>query len=88
VVENDGGALGSECVAIFMFLFAGGPSLDCVEAADVDDNGALELTDAIALIGYLFLGDPAPGLPFPGCGADPTPDDLGCSTYGACLKSG
>jgi hypothetical protein len=50
----------------------------------VDDNGRLEITDAIVLLGHLFLGQPAP--PAPGleaCGADTTPAppgaDFGCA---------
>ncbi|MBI4582979.1 MAG: hypothetical protein HY717_03000, partial [Planctomycetes bacterium] len=55
----------------------GGVELACPDAADVDDNGELEITDAIRILTYLFLGDDPP--PFPGpraCGGDPTADTL------------
>ena len=76
------------------YLFLGeGNDIGCLDAADADDNGALELTDAVYSLGYQFLGDPNPAPPPPGevdCGPDPTPDDpsvpgedLGCETYPA-----
>jgi hypothetical protein len=53
-------------------------------SADADDDGALGVTDAIRILGFLFRrGEPPPG-PFPGCGVDPTPDALGCSVYEGC----
>ena len=57
---------------------------DCEDAADADDNGRLELSDALYLLNFLFL--PAPPLPAPlgSCGDDPTPDLLNLCYYRAC----
>jgi hypothetical protein len=62
-------------------LFIPGTALGCEDAADVDDDGHLTLTDAIALLNYLFRSGPAPPAPFPDCGTDPTADALECETY-------
>ena len=56
----------------------------CLDAADSDDNGALEITDAVYLLNSLFLGGPAPAQPFPSCGLDSTTDELTCASFDAC----
>ncbi|MBI4603836.1 MAG: hypothetical protein HY721_17920, partial [Planctomycetes bacterium] len=48
------------------------------DAADADDDGRLTLSDAVATLGTLFLGQPPLPPPGPGgSGPDPTPDELG-----------
>jgi hypothetical protein len=59
------------------YLYQGG-ALECLDAADVDDNGKLEITDPIRLLTYLFLGGSPPPAPFPETGMDPTQDSLDC----------
>ena len=59
--------------------------MPCLDAADVDDSGRVDLTDAIGLLQFLFLGGAGPRSPFPGCGADPSEDGLGCATLPPCL---
>jgi hypothetical protein len=45
-----------------------------MDAADADDSGALDLTDAIFVLGYLFQGGSTPPAPGPKtCGPDTTP---------------
>ena len=59
----------------------------CLDAADTDDSGDLELTDAVRILGYLFLGNAAPmppGPPGSDCGVDPGPTHLGCEAYTRC----
>ena len=68
------------------YQFLGG-SLGCVDAADVDDNGQSEITDAIYLLTFLFLGGPAPDEPFPTCGPDATTDELACEILPPCGRS-
>jgi len=51
-----------------------GSSLNCEDTADVDDNGEAEVTDVIYLLKYLFLENPTPESPFPGCGLDVNDD--------------
>ena len=57
-------------VWILNFLFQEGPAGTCAEACDADDNGSLEMVDAIFVIQYRLLNGPAPAAPFPACGID------------------
>lgn len=65
-------------------LFSDGAQPPCADAADTNDDGVFDLGDPIASLFGVFgeLPPPAPG-PF-GCGSDPTPDSLGCASFGAC----
>lgn len=75
----------SDGVFIITYLFLGGTAPDCLDAADITDNGVIDLTDAVNLMDFLFRGGPRP--PAPGrldCGVDPTPDDLDCRRYIGC----
>ncbi len=60
-------------VNILAFLFLGTSVPNCVAAADINDNGLVELSDYTYLVNYLFNGGPAPPAPFPAAGTDPTP---------------
>jgi hypothetical protein len=55
------------------------------DTGDSNDDGELDISDAIHTLGYLFLGFgdiPAPG---PGdCGIDPTLDELSCESFAPC----
>lgn len=66
------------------YLFTGGDTPACLESADSDDSGGLEITDPVHSLNFLFLGGTAPPAPFPNCGDDETPDDLGCDDNGSC----
>src|SRR4030095_12457638 len=56
-----------------------GRRLDCGDAADVTDNGKVDLSDAISLFSYLFLRSGVlPPRPAGQIGPDPTLDGLGC----------
>ena len=63
--------------------FLGSDAPDCLEAADADDDAAVNITDPIYTLNYLFLGGETIPSPFPECGTDPSPDSLGC-TAGSC----
>ena len=67
----------SDAVATLQYLFAGG-STSCLDAADADDTGVVEITDPVFLLGALFLGTRAVPAPFPECGTEATGDALGC----------
>ncbi|MBT7129826.1 MAG: hypothetical protein HN891_03865 [Planctomycetes bacterium] len=58
--------------------------LGCIDSADGNDDGLVDLADPIALLGYLFNGATPPPPPFPDCGIDPTPDALECDSFAAC----
>jgi hypothetical protein len=62
-------------VTILLFLFSDTTTVDCMDAADTDDSGVVDITDAVYLLGYLFIGGPAPPAPFPEAGLDPTTTD-------------
>ena len=75
----------SDAVSTLSHLFAGGAEPGCLDAADADDSGVVDITDPIFLLGVLFLGQgalPAPGL---ACGPDVTADGVDCTTT-ACGK--
>ena len=71
-------------IRILDFLFLGADSLPCQDAGDADDSSALDISDPIYIFQYLFLGGPPPAAPFPDCGGDTTPDDLGCDRFPPC----
>ena len=58
----------------------------CLVALDVDDSGAINLSDTVFLLGHLFrTGSPPPPAPSPDCGVDPTPDAaMTCAGPTAC----
>ena len=61
------------------FIVGQRTSLPCMDAADVNDDGFVNLSDSTFLIGYIagvmLATIPAP---FPSCGTDQTDDDLDC----------
>ena len=65
-------------------LFNEGQTLLCLKAADANDDGRVDVSDAVQLLLYLFAGGSPLPQPFPDCGADPTPDALGCNVYAPC----
>jgi hypothetical protein len=88
-VNSDGQINISDAVRIFGWLFTGGPQPECMDAADVNDDGgaALNITDGIFLLDWLFRGGAIPLPPSPtnpdygtaDCALDPTPDGLDCA---------
>jgi hypothetical protein len=70
----------SDAIAILSDLFLGNSAASpCRDSLDVDDNGAPEITDAINLLTFLYLGGTPPMPPYPDPGLDPSEDDLpGC----------
>jgi len=75
----------SDGISTLGFLFLGNTKLACLEAADANDSGGLDLTDAVFTFLYLFSsGSPIPQPGPTACGLDPTPDDLGCAASASC----
>ena len=63
---------------ILQRLFTG-RLIACDEAADTNNDGRLNVADAIRLLGYLFLGDAPLAPPLPGSpGPDLDGDELTC----------
>ena len=65
-------------IFILNFLFLGGDSPGCFEAADADDNGSIQMTDGIYLLNFLFLGGAAMPAPHPDCGTSGGDEEPGC----------
>ena len=62
------------------WLFDAGGVPACLDAADVDDSGRIDISDPIGLLAFLFLGADAPPNPGPlQCGLDPSEDELDCA---------
>lgn len=55
----------------------------CLDAADANDDGKVNTSDAITLLRYIFLGG-APPAPFTTCGYDETHDELRCFEFAGC----
>ncbi len=67
----------TDAVFTLLHLVARGPAPPCEDAADFNDDGVVEITDAILVLTFLFRGVDlsAPPGPFD-CGPDPTGDAL------------
>ena len=65
-------------VLVLRALFLGESTRGCDDAADMDDDGQVDLEDCILGLHFLFLDGPSPSEPFGECGSDPTADELVC----------
>ena len=78
--NNDGEINISDVTAILSSQFTpGARQLSCDDAADIDNNEAIDLTDAVNLFEYLFRSGAAPQAPFDSCGTDEDTETLTCS---------
>ena len=87
-VRGDYDASGSMTIAdalagLYYGIGEGNPP-SCEDAADLNDDGVIDVSDAVYSLGYQFGGGSAPHAPFPGCGDDPTSDDLDCDRFAGC----
>ncbi len=63
------------------FLFAGTTTAPCYDAADVNNDGTINISDAVWLLGWGLAGGAPPEAPGPDeCGIDPEGGDLGCAS--------
>lgn len=61
-------------------------TIACADAADSNDDGRVDISDAIRTLFFLFVDGTANPLPLPGAttaGEDPTADGLNCARYPA-----
>ena len=77
--RGDGSLNLSDAIVIALHRFHG-LALTCEDAADVNDDGEIEIADVLTLLHYLFGTGQRPAAPFPTEGEDPTGDALGCGT--------
>lgn len=69
----------TDVILILEAVFLGGRALPCADAADANDNGRIELSDAVSILNHLFRGGPPPVSPYPAPGVDAdATDTLGC----------
>ena len=65
--------------------FLGTACPGCRDAGDLNDDGAMDISDAIYGLNFLFSGAPPPPHPGPeACGSDPTLDPLPDCAYSRC----
>lgn len=72
-------------VFVVEWLFSRGATPPCIDAADTNDSGTFDLSDAVSVFLYLFDGRMELPPPGPFCGVDPTEDELGCEDPAGCL---
>ncbi len=75
----------ADAIGVLNYLFNNAGTL-CVDANDVNDSGTVSITDAVNVLCLLFCpgSPPLPPAPYPGCGIDPTIDNLDCQTFPGC----
>ncbi|MEM7260679.1 MAG: hypothetical protein AAF488_01720 [Planctomycetota bacterium] len=77
--DGDGDNDLADGVGILSYLFVDGAAAPlCEDAADVNDDGAIDLIDAVYQLTHAVAGGTAPPSPYPACGVDLTFDFLGC----------
>jgi hypothetical protein len=67
-LNGDGAVNLSDAIYLLNHLFRSGPPPGCLEAADVDRDHALTLSDGVDIILRLFSRYLAPAPPYPDCG--------------------
>ena len=71
-------------ISVLGYLFTGGANLTCVSSGDANDDGKIDVSDAITLLRHLFGNAGSLPEPFGACGEDPTPDGLSCGGFSPC----
>jgi len=74
----------ADMVHLLGYQFGKKPPPACLKTADLDDDGDIDLRDAVFGLDYLFAGMEGPPPPSIHCGMDPTEDHLGCREYPHC----
>jgi hypothetical protein len=83
--DASGGVDLSDAVLVLQAFFMGTERPGCDDAADVNDDGRMSVTDPIYLLRYLFFGGAGPRDPAGACGLDLTEDNLGCLAFAPCV---
>ena len=74
----------ADAISLLAYLFQSGETPRCRKAADVNDDGKLNVSDAIGLLLFFFKGRGPLPEPFDACGLDPTSDPLDCTSFAVC----
>ena len=83
-VNADGSIDLTDATALLGFLYQSGSRPPCRKSADLNDDGALNVLDAMLVFQHLFRGLNDIPAPFASCGPDPTADRLDCMSFAAC----
>jgi hypothetical protein len=83
-VDLDGAWSIADGIRVIHHVFGLGVELACQDAADTNDDGRLNVADALYLLTWLFRDEVAMPGPYPACGIDPTGDSLDCDAYTPC----
>ena len=77
----DGTALTTAFFLISYLIFPGAETPPCLDAADANDDGAVDILDVIAILYQQFVPGWPPHPPPSFCGPDPTNDALDCAFF-------
>ncbi len=77
-VNRDNAVNISDAIFHLMVQFRSGGDFACLDAADADDDGELNLADATTILEFLFGGGAIPAPSAATSGPDPTCDSLDC----------
>jgi hypothetical protein len=77
--DSSGNLQITDAIRVFFYLFLGGATIPCMDAADANDDGEVDIADGSAILGSLFLGWEPLSAPSGSPGTDSTPDALGCA---------
>lgn len=81
-VDESYGIEMGDAVHVLRFIYIPGATVDCLDAADANDDGEISMSDGIHLLRHLYVpGSSPPSPPYPDCGQDPTADRLGCDLH-------
>jgi hypothetical protein len=81
--SNNGSINIQDAVLLLNHLFSG-TDVDCLDACDMNDDGAVNLVDPVFGLMYTMGLGPVPPSPGDVCGADPTSDNLTCNNSNYC----
>src|SRR4029434_2150051 len=75
-------------IRLLNYMFLGQGEVPCLDAADANNDGEADISDAIFIMSYNFARGRPPPSPGPparaACGKDPEGGDLGCASYTGC----
>jgi hypothetical protein len=74
----------ADAIFTLSYLFVSGPAPSCLDAADTNDSGAVDIADAVTTLGHLFASRGPLPPPFDECGIDPRADALDCEAFLPC----
>jgi hypothetical protein len=77
-VNQDGFLEISDAFSVILYALEPSFEVPCEKAADLNNDGAVGLSDAVYELELLFRQGPAPPAPYPFCGRDGAPDSLTC----------